>query len=138
MPINIIPFDSLTKAKQIERWVQAQHVLESLPEHEREDHWDMGTFGEQTACGTIACAAGHCGMKPWFRRRGLQLNFSRYGRTLQYHPGNSYPHDVRKFFGIDGTEKIFFNGSARSVETVIGEIKAHIRTLKLGDTYAYG
>ena len=75
----------------IERWVNVERVLNSMPEHDRQHHWDMGMWGEKTDCGTVACAAGHCGMDPWFRERGFELTF--------YKDGGSKISDVNEFFG---------------------------------------
>jgi hypothetical protein len=60
--------------KFIERLEQAIRVMRSLTPHQRKKHLDMRHWGYETECGTVACAAGHCGMDPWFRRRGFKLS----------------------------------------------------------------
>jgi len=58
-PAQIIP-------SYLERWEQALCVLDGLTPHERENHFNMGTWGRRTECGTNACLAGHCSLNPWF------------------------------------------------------------------------
>lgn len=106
----------------IERWENAARVLQALPAHVKRNHWDMGIWGNLTECGTIACAAGHCGLDPWFRRRGFTLNFDK--------KGNYDITDARSFFGGIGTEEIFYYQSDRPVSHVVREIKAHIKWLR--------
>jgi hypothetical protein len=67
------------KALCLERWQQCLRVLRSLTKHEREHHFDMATWGEKNDCGTTGCAAGHCSLDPWFRKRGLRLGFNDHG-----------------------------------------------------------
>jgi hypothetical protein len=62
-----------TIQEKLDRWTNAKRVLVKLPKHEREKHWDMRHWGIQTQCGTVCCAAGHCGLDPWFRQRGFKL-----------------------------------------------------------------
>jgi hypothetical protein len=107
----------------IERWQNAERVLESMPQHERQHHWNMGFWGEKTSCGTIACAAGHCGLDPWFRRRGFKLDFAKRDNA----PTIS---DVPAFFGFEGTQRIFLNQKRRSVETVLGEVRDYVGELQ--------
>src|SRR6267378_1550966 len=68
-------WDDITPKEQIARWEQVLRVLRGLTKHERKKHFNMGFFGQKTSCGTVACAAGHCGLDPWFRRRGFKLDF---------------------------------------------------------------
>jgi hypothetical protein len=105
----------------IERWTNVERVLDAMPEHERQRHWNMGTWGEINDCGTIACAAGHCGLDPWFRERGFTLNFC---------GGQSEISNVESFFGLEGTSRIFHNTTQRSVETVANEVRTYITELR--------
>lgn len=105
----------------IERWGNVQRVLEAMPEHDREHHWNMGVWGEQTTCGTVACAAGHCGLDPWFRERGFKMDFTENGSDIS---------DVMGFFGLEGSARIFLNSERRQVETVIAEVREHTSNLK--------
>lgn len=121
-----------TPAQRIERWQNALRVLEELTPHERIKHWSMGWWGTKTDCGTVACAAGHCGLDPWFRRRGFQMNFEpRYwvgtsGRVQDWRVQMSSAAD---FFGYRGAERIFYNGRSRSVAQVITEVKDYLHEL---------
>lgn len=122
-------FNEIERTAQVERWEQCARVLENMPEHERMKHWDMGTFGTKTECGTVACAAGHCGLDAWFRERGFRLDFENCncGDPSCYVQRMSTPGD---FFGSVGTDRIFLNDKARPVETVLAEVRAYIDQLK--------
>ena len=110
----------------IERWENAVRVLQALTPHERRKHFDMSQWGEKTDCGTIGCAAGHCGLDPWFRKRGFKLHFDKgsYAGEMSIDP--------MEFFDPEGVENIFHNSDQRSVGTVLKEIRAHIKNLKAG------
>lgn len=136
-------WNNCSKKEKLERWENALRVLRDMPRHERRKHWDMSLFGEKTDCGTVACAAGHCGLDPWFRRRGFQLNFEKVvyddgsadyriaNRTDKKGPVDDirFEEDVDDFFG-SGAEYIFFNGLPRPVGKVILEIRHHIKALQ--------
>jgi hypothetical protein len=89
----------------------------------------MHTFGEQTDCGTIACAAGHCAMDPWFRKRGFIGEFPEGYGEMQFQKLSvdefftSYDLET---FGTD----IFWDSRQRPVSQVIKEVKAYIKILK--------
>lgn len=124
-------WDDCTHEERIERWKNAARVLENLPEHEKEKHWHMGWWGSKTACGTVACAAGHCALDPWFRDRGLKMDFTSegIGKEIQWYTSFD-GDDVIRFFGETGTGYIFFNGIKRPVEKVVKEIKTYVKFLK--------
>lgn len=134
-------WDTISFKEKIERWQNAIRVLDAMPQHEREHHWDMSTFGMPTACGTVACAAGHCAMDRWFRLRGLTVRMRKraiydpnddntYHHAIAY-VGKEFPAKVINFFGMDGANAIFFSPRQRSVEHVIDEIHNHISVLKI-------
>lgn len=134
----------------LEKWENVLRVLEGLSQHEREKHWDMSTWGVQTPCGTVACAAGHCALDPWFQERGLMASWSPTGRMVM--------GDLTGFFDTSWSEcddwlcrnrsswigvrrdprapvavrgaAIFHDPTPRSVETVIEEVKAIIQELR--------
>jgi hypothetical protein len=116
-------WDTLTQAQRIERWENVLRVLRALTPHERREHWSMGTFGYADKCGTVACAAGHCGMDAWFRRRNFRMDIRA--------DGGSDISDVYDFFGQDGAHEIFMNLDPRPVGTVINEVRAYIKQLKV-------
>jgi len=118
---------SISTTELIERWVNVERVLEAMPQHERQHHWSMGTWGQKTECGTVACAAGHCGMDPWFRDRGFKLDF--IGKRTE-----ARISDVDAFFGYEGAHRIFFNSARRSVDTVLEEVRAYIAGLRRVET----
>lgn len=106
----------------IERWSNVERVLEAMPEHERQHHWDMSTWGKKTTCGTVACAAGTCGLDPWFRERGFKLEFDARGEADI--------SNVEGFFGLEGSKRIFFNSRQRPVDAVIGEVREYLGELQ--------
>lgn len=113
----------ITPEARVERWENVLRVLKAMPQHEREKHWDMGLWGDRNACGTVACAAGHCGLDPWFRARGFRLDFRKSLVIEDYWIESLNGTQVIEFFGSDGTELIFFNDCPRSVDDVIGEVE---------------
>ena len=118
-----------TPEQKIERWENVLRVLSSLSPHERRRHWDMSLYGEKTECGTVACAAGHCGLDPWFRRRGFTMDFFKdlWGTRVSTLDDGQKTQD---FFGFDGCEQIFWDGRRRSVKVVIGEVREYIEELR--------
>jgi len=130
---------NLTDEEKIERWERGVKVLQKLPAHVRRKHWQMNIFGKNTECGTVACAAGHIGMDPWFRARGLSLTGPN-GRPLEKCAvGQEYDiqfeDKVCDFFGDHGAIRIFWNGRTRSVTRVIFEMKRYIELLKVSQAY---
>lgn len=126
---------TISGEEQVERWENVLRVLREMTPHERRKHWDMGTWGEKTECGTVACAAGRCGLDSWFRRRGFRMTFSRYAfenqpGEIEYEWNSELSVPASDFFGHDGTQKIFLNGHRRSVGKVIKEVEAYIEELK--------
>ena len=120
-------WNQCSKKERIARWENVVRVLENLTPHQRRKHWDMSWWGELTRCGTVACAAGHCGLDPWFRRRGLRLNLVKdeYGISQ---PDDSW--DPEGFFDEYGFRAIFLNTDPRPVSKVIKEVKAHLERLR--------
>lgn len=105
----------------IEKWENVHRVLHDMPEHDRQKHWDMAHWGVLTECGTVACAAGHCGLDPWFRERGFKLDF------VQGSPDITPPET---YFGYEGTGRIFWDPTTRPVEAVEAEVAAFLQELK--------
>ena len=129
--VRVKKWNRLTTKEKVTRWENVLRVLRSLTPHERRKHWDMANWGIKTDCGTIACAAGHCALDPWFKRRGLYLKFKRslYLADEGAEYAQIYP-DPTVFFGSEGTENIFYDSRNRPVGQVIREVKAHIKNLK--------
>jgi len=111
----------IPQVELIERWENVPRVLDAMTEHERQKHWDMSVWGRITECGTVHCAAGRCGLDPWFRDRGFKFDFDPNGE-----PQIS---NVMPFFGAEGSSRIFLDSSRRPVETVIEEVRNY--TLEL-------
>lgn len=117
-------FVELSAAKKVERWENVLRVLKNLSPHQRRKHFDMNNFLEETACGTVGCAAGHCAMDPWFRRRGLKAELESDG--YWYLPDGVDLHD---YFG-EGSRTIFHNYEPRPVGVVMKEVRAHLKDLR--------
>lgn len=120
-------WDELKKAQQVERWENVVRVLKALTPHQREKHWDMSDWGKTTDCGTVACAAGHCGLDPWFRRRGFQLNFIKCN-CGEPNCAERLDFDVEGFFGVEGSDQIFYGSG--SVDDVIARVETYIEELR--------
>lgn len=128
-----------SRAELIERWRQCERVLVNLSPHEREKHWDMGRWGLKTLCGTIACAAGHCAMDPWFQERGFKFrDIGAMDFTIPYvldigdeNFESASASAVSTFFGSIGSRRVFFRPDHRSVEDVIEEVRRHTEFLKI-------
>lgn len=119
-------YSSTDPINYVERWEQALRVLEAMTPHEREKHFNMGTWGEKTACGTIACLAGHCSFDPWFHARGFS------GTFVPDYPVLVFPKtDPEAFFGERGYEYIL-TGPTYPWKTVVENVKVHIAYLKNG------
>jgi hypothetical protein len=117
----------------LERWQQAQRVLEEMSEYVIKNRFYMGSWGWRTECGTVACLAGHCGMDPWFRQRGFIFKPRPLG-TGRGPPVwglvNAFPAQLpRQFFGDRGTENVLLQTSAWHEET-LASVKREIAWLK--------
>jgi hypothetical protein len=128
-------WNDCTKAQQVERWENVLRVLRALTPHERREHWNMARWGVETDCGTVACAAGHCGLDTWFRRRGLILEPAAgvFGSFRGFKDGGGMAGGAvatQAFFGHTGCRSIFWNNMPRPVSDVIKEVRAYIKTLQ--------
>lgn len=121
----------------IERWENCLRVLQNLTPHQRRKHWKMSAWGMMTSCGTVACAAGHCALDPWFQRRGLKMKIVvTHDEELGDISDVQFDETmVPVFFGRQGTGNIFYDTTHRSVKTVIREVKAHIKWLQEAPEY---
>lgn len=68
-------WDEIPHAERVLRWERVETVLTGMSEHEIDNHFDMSAWGRKTDCGTVGCAAGQCGLDPWFKRRGFGITF---------------------------------------------------------------
>jgi hypothetical protein len=121
-------WDRLSSVERIERWENVLRVLRAMTPHERRKHFKMDTWGDKTECGTIACAAGRCGLDPYFRKRGFKLDFT-YDKDFDEWDADL--RDVGEFFGFNGSSEIFFDGTIRTVGTVAREVIEYIKFLKV-------
>lgn len=137
--MKVKTWDDCSLDEQIERMEQMLRVLGGLNKHERRKHFNMGTWGEKTPCGTVACAAGHAGLDPWFRRRGFRLDFKRHrkrrdewGELREAYWSYDFPNaGPNAFFGTEVFEGIFVNNeevrgirqAERAIRDYIGQLK---------------
>jgi hypothetical protein len=123
-------FNRITPAQRITRWKHVLRVLKGLSRHDRQKHFNMATWGYKTDCGTVACAAGHCGLDPWFRRQGFKLKFNdpyTGEPTNNADEGDSFqPED---FFGSEGCNRVFYQTDA-SYQGTIRNTKKYIARLE--------
>ena len=116
-------WDDLTPAEKVERWEGVERVMKKLTPHQRKKHFDMGTWGEETGCGTVACVAGHCGLDPSFRRQGFRMRVVGYGSRWEiYNPS--------EFFGMAGYDNIFTNRRVRTYENARAAISEYLEDLR--------
>jgi hypothetical protein len=107
-------WDYISLEEKIERVDRARLVLKRMSKHAIEKHFDMSIWGNQTPCGTVGCAAGQCGLDPWFNRRGFRMHFNRYGSQLwSTHPS--------RFFGDFLYESVFVNDKIMNYDKPNGE-----------------
>ena len=137
---KIVPWEKISVTEKVERWENALRVLKFLPPEVKKKHFDMASWGYTAPeCGTNACAAGYCGMHPWFIERGLELLPEKISKSafkkgemgigiFKGYSVNSSP--VGLFFGHKGANKIFYDGTDRSVTQVMKEIRNHIKDMK--------
>lgn len=104
--------------QRIERFEEAVRVMTAMKPHARARHFDMGRWGERTKCGTVACAAGHCALDPWFRKQGLTIKGLDNGNCAI-------------FFGWEANERIFVSADLYELSGV----KGHRAALKRMRTY---
>jgi hypothetical protein len=84
-------------SESVERLQHAVGVMENLTDTERA-LFTIHVFAIQTGDGLKACAAGHCGLKPWFQERGLCTTVAPYIALGEQRIGSlSVP--VKVFFG---------------------------------------
>lgn len=123
------PVDQFENAREkrtcLERWKNCLRVLRALTPHERKNHFEMSKWGEKNDCGTVGCAAGHCGLDPWFRRRGLKMAFDALGDGYFVGKYMDAPDD----FFIYGASRIFYDDGTyaqvvKRVKNLIKEIRS--------------
>jgi hypothetical protein len=127
-----------TLDEKVEIWENVARVLANLTPHERKNLFDMSWWGVKEPCGTIACAAGYCGMDSWFRRRGVSLK--RYksesedgtlSKHMEFLDSDGAYVNVEDFFGPYGFDVIFCDDSPRTVAEVEREVRSYINALKV-------
>jgi hypothetical protein len=133
-------WNDCTQDQKIERWENVLRVLTAMTPHQRKKHFNMGTWAEQTDCGTVGCAAGLCSFDPWFTRRGFKSAFhpyvddeGKYITVFRHRFSGTLPED---FFGLDGYHSIFTNDEftvhtgAGVHRRVVKAVKDYIKELK--------
>lgn len=113
----------------------------------------MSAWGIETPCGTVACAAGRCGLDAWFNEQGWKLKPEPLEDVLnrrnacylmqqtieqldplswQMKGSGGFEGDVKvsAFFGSPGSGAVFLDPTLRPVESVIKEVQHYISFLK--------
>ena len=104
--MDIIRWEHLTPREKVERWSRAVDVIAGLSEHEIEHHFNMSTWGYNTDCGTVGCAAGLIAEDPGFQAEGFKRHyFTHLGKS----DGYWLRTNPRDFFGTYAFRKIFNN-----------------------------
>jgi hypothetical protein len=120
-----------TRRERIERLENLLRVLRNLTPHQRRKHWDMNTWGYNTECGTVACAAGHAGLDPWFRRRGFVLQPA---ASVDDIVTCSFPGlTPSKFFGTIMSDSVFTSCAVNTVNQAIRATERCLKDLKKGE-----
>jgi hypothetical protein len=120
-------WDEIPHSERVIRWERVFKTLDDMSPHAIENHFDMAFWGKRTDCGTVGCAAGQCGLDPWFKRRGFEMRF-------QYQNHEFPIYDPMEFFGVDGYTDIFLGafehtlcGIVRSPRQVHAAVKRAVR-----------
>ena len=117
-------------ASYVERWEQGLRVVLDIPPDERDERLNMAVWGYQTACGTVACFAGHCSLDDWFRKQGYTSDF-------EENPDSGVPELYftgvlpKRFFGSVGHYDILM-AKDLSYDELIDAVREHIAYLKEG------
>lgn len=128
MTSNYLGWAAIPQEAKVERLTQLIRVLRALSPHERKKHFDMGRWGGKTRCGTKACAAGHAGMDPWFRRQGFSMRVSGLRRRDDgYRFTKLAPME---FFGPRVFSGVFTNSHIHAVRTAIAALNKQIQELQ--------
>lgn len=131
-------YNLCNNAERVERFQQAIRVMSDMTAERIENEFNMSTWGEKTACGTVACAAGWCAMDPWFNERGLMM--AEIERTDSYSGETwvdftfSKEGNASQFFGEAAVDAVFTRasfmvGAKNSVDThskVLQALKDHL------------
>lgn len=123
---EMIPWSEATHEQRIERWENVLRVLAKLTRHERRYHFNMGTWGEKTDCGTVLCAGGYCGLDPYFQALGMITKFSKDGELI-----SDVSETSALIMGTEGYAEIF-TGYENQYGKVVRKIKSFITRLKAG------
>jgi hypothetical protein len=123
---------------RIERYRQLIRVMRGLSKHERERHFDMESWGRKTPCGTTMCAAGFCGVDPWFQERGFvfEPTYENSRNFVVRYRNDSSWYAIEAFFGVlpheraGGAPKHRVFMLPKSVNQVIIAARQRIKDLK--------
>lgn len=111
-----VKWDDATPEEQILRASKLVETLEGLTLHEQRKHFNMSDWLWKSECGTIGCAAGQCGVRPWFRNRGFKIDLVQdkdldTGKLIKDSFSTHFPElQTEEFFGNDIDDNIFTNG----------------------------
>lgn len=129
-PLRHTMWCDATPREKLQRMERVLDVLTAMTPHQVENHFYMGIWGQKTSCGTVGCAAGHCAMDPWFKRRGFTARFDDVNHM------NFDNLSPAAFFGPELYNDVFVNsllslGTAKHQwRAVKSAMRSKIRTFK--------
>lgn len=133
-------WDNATDAEKVLRVRNLIRVLTGLTAHERKKHFDMGDWLEKNTCGTVGCAAGFCGIDPWFRRHGFKIDLVK--NSAQDIAQSGVTHSLKQmtspedFFGDQLCDQVFINGvfmrgdGIDQHKAVLGAVRLYLKQLQ--------
>lgn len=140
-----VKWDDATPEERILRASKLVETLEGLTLHEQRKHFNMSDWLWKSECGTIGCAAGQCGVRPWFRSRGFKIDlvqdkYSDTGKLIKDSFSTDFPAlQTQEFFGDDIDDNIFTNdkftkqGGGREVyKQVLNAARLYVKKLRAG------
>ncbi len=96
----------LTEKKYLERWANMYSLARTIPNDRRFNMDTWGSYVPESICGTAACLAGHAGLHPWFRKRGLmpQISWCKDDYDQEYIGDMDFDFDkLAAFWGHEST-----------------------------------
>ena len=123
-----VTWNDASTEERILRVEKLVETLESMPLHDQRKHFDMSSWMESNHCGTVGCAAGHCALNPWFKRRGFGFDI-KSGDFTHFEPND--------FFGEEIYSSIFVNpkftdmpAGRESYKAVLAAARATLASMK--------
>lgn len=125
----VTEFPRPTAAQCLERLMQAERVMQDLPD-DRRASFDISIFAARRGGSIAGCIAGLCGLDPWFQAHGLTTTIAdRLGGIgdISFDPGEFFG-TTRPFFHSNyGPE---FREKPVTYEAALASLRSEIIRLK--------